>query len=192
MIFSSTICCLFQKIAPRAGAVPAALIALILSSAIASAQTDTPKLLGKFNAWAAYVYGSNAERICYIMSEPQSTTPKNVTRGDAFFMVTHRPGKNIRNEISMRIGYIFSKTSEPFAQLGSDKFEMFTGVSEGGESQHWAWLEKPADEARMVSAMRRGSSMILKGTSSRGTLTSDTYPLSGVSAALDRIDEACK
>src|SRR5690606_11871581 len=37
---------------------------------------DAPKLLGKFDDWAAYTYGSGADRICYILSEPRSQEPK--------------------------------------------------------------------------------------------------------------------
>lgn len=165
------------------------LAALLLG---APARADTPKLLGTFKDWTAYVYGSGAERICYTMSEPKSSAPRNVRRGDAFFMVTHRPGKSVRNEVSMRIGYVFSDRSRPFAQIGSDKFQMFSGVEQGGESRHWAWLEEAAAEQRMVRAMRRGNTLIVKGTSSRGTLTTDRYSLSGISAALDRIDQSCK
>jgi len=40
--------------------------------------------------------------------------------------------------------------------------------------------------------MKGGTSLIVKGTSSRGTLTTDKYSLLGISAALDKIGEACK
>ncbi|MGB1026239.1 MAG: invasion associated locus B family protein, partial [Rhodospirillaceae bacterium] len=39
--------------------------------------------------------------------------------------------------------------------------------------------------------MKRGRDMIVKGTSSRGTVTTDTYSLSGVTAAMNAIDKAC-
>ena len=69
---------------------------------------------------------------------------------------------------------------------------MFSGVSEGGENRYWAWLKDTSDEDRMATAMRRGSSMTIKGTSQRGTLTTDRYSLSGVTAALNKIDETCR
>ncbi|MEQ9146015.1 MAG: hypothetical protein RLO08_16830 [Parvibaculaceae bacterium] len=159
---------------------------------IATAQAEEPKLLGKYNDWTAYSYGSGSSRICYVMSEPKQMRPRGANRGDVFLMVTHRPEQNVRNEISMRVGYPFSDRSRPFAQIGSDKFQMFTGVSEGGENRYWAWLEDTDDEGRMAGAMRRGSSMTVKGTSERGTLTTDSYSLSGVTAALNKIDETCQ
>lgn len=153
---------------------------------------DAPKLLGKFDDWAAYTYGSGADRICYVLSEPRTQEPKGAKRGDVYFMITHRPARKVRNEISLRTGYIFGDKSKPFAQIGKDRFQMFTGVSEGGEHQYWAWLDNTKDEDKMVRAIRAGSSMVIKGTSSRGTLTTDTYSLKGSGAALAKIDTACK
>mgnify|MGYP003645394165 FL=1 len=182
----------------RLFATPLALFSLILM-AIASSlapspamAADTPKLLGKYDDWAAYSYGSGKDRICYVLSEPKSMAPKGATRGDVYFMVTHRPGRNIRNEISMRIGYPFSATSKPFAKIDSKSFQMFSGVAEGGEHQNWAWLDNSKDEGAMVRALRAGSTMIIKGTSSRNTLTTDTYSLKGSSNALTKIDQSCK
>jgi hypothetical protein len=34
--------------------------------------------------------------------------------------------------------------------------------------------------------------MVIKGTSSRGTLTTDTYSLAGFTAAYNAIEQACK
>ena len=46
--------------------------------------------------------------------------------------------------------------------------------------------------ARAVDAMRAGASMIVKGTSSRGTLTEDEFSLFGFSAGHRAIDKACR
>jgi hypothetical protein len=166
-------------------------LAATLAPATANA-ADAPKLLGKYDDWAAYTYGSGKDRICYVLSEPKSSLPKGAARGDVYFMVTHRPARKIRNEISMRIGYPFSATSKPFAKIDSKTFQMFSGVAEGGEHQNWAWLDNAKDEDKMVQALRAGSSMVIKGTSSRNTLTTDTYSLKGSSNALTKIDQTCR
>ena len=46
--------------------------------------------------------------------------------------------------------------------------------------------------ATTVEAMKRGTEMVVRGISSRGTRTTDTYSLSGVTAAMNEIDKACK
>jgi len=55
-----------------------------------------------------------------------------------------------------------------------------------------AWIKNPADEARLVDALRKGSDAVVKGTSSRGTSSTDTYPLRGLAQALDRVGQECQ
>lgn len=40
--------------------------------------------------------------------------------------------------------------------------------------------------------MKAGRTMIVRGTSTRGTATTDTYSLTGFTAGMKAIDEACK
>jgi hypothetical protein len=54
-----------------------------------------------------------------------------------------------------------------------------------------AWLENPAEESAVVESMRTGKSMSVTAYSRRGTQTSYTYSLSGVTASLKDIT-ACK
>jgi invasion protein IalB len=44
----------------------------------------------------------------------------------------------------------------------------------------------------MVDAMRTGQSAVVKGTSAKGTKTTDTFSLKGFAQALDRTDQECK
>ena len=152
-----------------------------------------PKQVGKFNYWRAFVIGTDATKTCYIISEPISKKPSGINRGDVYLSITHRPGQNIRNEISMRIGYPFSQKSYPFAQIGKDKFSFFTGASANFSkaSKFWAWLENANKQDSMVQAMKRGNRLVFKGTSSRSTVTTDTYSLSGFTAAMKHINTAC-
>ena len=52
-------------------------------------------------------------------------------------------------------------------------------------------VDTKTDKA-LVDAMIRGARMVVKGTSSRGTKTTDTYSLKGFSAAFKTIGKACK
>ena len=54
-----------------------------------------------------------------------------------------------------------------------------------------AWLADTSGEAAFVEAMKAGSTLTVKGTSQRGTNTTDTYSLGGVTAAMQEIDKAC-
>lgn len=156
---------------------------MVWSATTVSAQQA--QQLGVHDSWVAFAYETTKGKVCYVVSQPQDSEPKNVRRDDIYFMVTHRPGQNIKNEVMTIIGYPFKKGSDAVAEIGANKFDMFT-------SGDGAWVEKPATEANIVGAMKRGASMVIKGTSWRGTKTVDQYSLSGVTAALDQISDACK
>ncbi|MGB0478374.1 MAG: hypothetical protein ACPGJJ_03395, partial [Parvibaculales bacterium] len=68
----------------------------------------------EYGDWRMFVSGAGQSKNCYIAGEPKRSTPKNARRGDVFLIIAHRPGQGVRNEISVRIGYPFSATSEPF------------------------------------------------------------------------------
>jgi hypothetical protein len=162
--------------------------ALIGATAVphAGAQTqDDPELLGDFNDWAAYTYSTPKGKVCYIVAKPSSSEPKNVKRDPIFFLVTHRPGDKVRNEVSTIIGYAFKKDEPATVTIDGTSYEMFTN-GDGG------WFDSSAKDSQVVNAMKAGKTLTVKGTSWRGTVTTDTYSLSGVTAALNKINETCK
>ena len=67
----------------------------------------------------------------------------------------------------------------------------FSFVTVNAGSDGAAWIADGATEQKLIAAMRSGSNMTIKGTSKRGTNTTDTYSLSGASGALDRINQEC-
>ncbi|NCF79531.1 MAG: hypothetical protein GWP34_06480 [Alphaproteobacteria bacterium] len=149
------------------------------------------RLAGEYGDWRLFANDGGQAKSCFIVGEPKHSTPQKARRGDIFLIVSHRPGQGVRNEISVRIGYPFSATSEPFARVGSDEYGFFTGVQVENGADEWAWLEKLDDQARLVTAMKRGNELVFKGTSARGTLTTDSYSLKGVTAAMKALDAAC-
>ncbi|HEY8579738.1 MAG TPA: invasion associated locus B family protein, partial [Beijerinckiaceae bacterium] len=70
-------------------------------------------------------------------------------------------------------------------EVGDATFEL---VSKGAN----LWVKNAAEESQLVDAMRKGARMIVKAPSLRGNVTTDSYSLSGVSAALDRVEKECR
>jgi len=156
-----------------------------LSAGIA-ATADEPKLLGSFKDWFVYSAGKGANRTCFAVSMPTESTPANLNRDKVSFLISWWPAQKTRNEPSIVAGYQFKAASKAIAEIGSDKFE-FPRVQDTG-----AWMDTPADEQKLVAAMKRGTSMSITGTSARGTLTRDDYSLAGISAALEKLASSCK
>jgi hypothetical protein len=110
-------------------------------------------------------------------------------RDDVFFLISNWPANKTVNQPSIVPGYQYGQNAKAQVQVGSDKFIFFT-KNEGGAGG--AWMENVANEKKLVAAMKGGSSMIVTGTSARGTLTTDDYSLAGFSAALAKLGTACK
>jgi hypothetical protein len=167
------------------GRIALAAFGLFVSIASALAQPAGPTLLGTHDTWETYKTTDTRGTVCYAVTQPQTKEPATAKRDTIYFLITSWPKPNIVNEPSIVIGYQFKQGGKATVQVGSDKFEFFTKAD-------GAWLLLPADEQRLVTAMRGNSEMSVKGISQRGTLTTDTYSLKGISAALDKIAEGCK
>ena len=154
------------------------------NAAVGGAQ---PTLLGQFGDWGAYAATNGGKKVCYALAKPstQATEPANRPRDPAYIFVSTRPSENVRNEISIVIGYPFKPGSDATVDIGSAKYAMYTQAD-------GAWIKNAAEEARMVDAMRKGSDMVVAGESGRGTKSTDRYALKGLSQALDRVAQECK
>ena len=146
-----------------------------------------PTLLAQFGDWGAYTANNNGRTVCYALAKPtsQATQPPNKPRDPAYIFVSTRPAENVRNEISIVIGYPFKPGSEAAVDIGSNKYAMYTQAD-------GAWIKNAAEEARMVEAMRKGADMIVAGESGKGTKSTDRYALKGLGQALDRVAQECK
>jgi hypothetical protein len=146
-----------------------------------------PKLLGQYADWGAYTASPGGKKVCFAIAKPASseTNPPNRPRNPVFVFISTRPADKVANEVSIIIGYPFKPGSESSAQIGSTTFALYT-------QQDGAWIKNAAEEAQMVDAMRAGDTVIVKGESAKGTQTTDTFNLKGVSQALDRVAQECK
>jgi len=156
-------------------------------AAAAAAGGGAPTLLGQFGDWGAYTANSGGRTLCYAIAKPtsQATQPAGRPRDPAYIFIATRPTENVRNEVSIVIGYPFKPGFEASVDIGSAKYAMFT-------QNDGAWVKNPAEEARMVDAMRKGSDLVVSGESGKGTKSTDRYTLRGLGQALDRVAQECK
>jgi invasion protein IalB len=148
-----------------------------------SATAQQAERIGTFGDWDAYTRGSGNNRFCYMVSKPKEASLQS-RRGDIFFLVWHRPGNNEHDIVQVDIGYPFKDNSEVEVQIGGDSWSLFT-------RDESAWTYKTDDDKALVAALRKGARMTVKGVSSRGNPTTDTYSLKGTSAAYQAINRAC-
>lgn len=161
------------------------LAALLIGFApdVSSAQTGQ-QLLGQFNDWAAYTATAGGGKVCFAISQPKSRAPEGLNRDPAFLFVSHRPGDGVRDEVSVQVGFPLRPGSTVDVTIGSSMFQLLTQDQRG-----WS---NGQDDARLVAALRGAGEAKLASTSGRGNVTTDTYSLRGISAALDRINSECR
>ncbi|NJL07863.1 MAG: hypothetical protein HC900_06060 [Methylacidiphilales bacterium] len=143
-----------------------------------------PELLAKFSDWAAFVSQTPNTRICYALSQPKDRQPASLKRDPGYLFISHRPGEGVRNEVSAMVGFPL-KEDDAELQVGNVMFVM-TAKDDN------VWIKNPAEEPRLIEAIRQGRDLTIKGTSRRGNKSTDRYSLKGASDALDRIAQECK
>ena len=159
-------------------------LALAIFAAGSTAMAQGIERLGDFGDWNAYQFNENGNIACYIASAPTKAKGNYTKRGEVFSIVTHRPSESRRDEVSFIAGYTYKKDSSVEVSIGAESFKLFT-QSDG------AWAPDKEADAALVTAMIKGRGMVVKGTSSRETKTTDTYSLSGFTKAYKAINKAC-
>ena len=119
-------------------------------------KSQDPTPLGEFKDWAAYTYKTSGGKVCYVVSQPKASEPKNAKRDPIFFLVTHRPGQGVRNEVSTIIGYPFKKEAIVKVTVDKAAFDLFTN----GDG---AWADTSAKDKQIVAAMRKGQNLVGQG-----------------------------
>lgn len=160
---------------------------LAMMAGAAFAQESTNQVAAKTD-WSVFVESNPTE--CWAVSAPKETVNTRdgrvvaVRRGDILLFTFFRPGSNVRGQLTFTGGYPFASGSTVNMKIGATEYELFTD----GE---WAWPATPNDDAKIVAAMKRGASAVLTARSGRGTITKDTFSLSGYTAAVDDANKRC-
>lgn len=161
-------------------------LAMLGSTLVMSApvQAQEPVYQGTHRDWRVFTRGDANERICYALSRPTDQRPADVDHGSVFFLVSRFANGAADEQPNFIAGYPLMPDRAPSARVGSRSYQMYVSGQEG-------FLEELSDEERLVSGMRRGSSMRVEAMSERGTATAYTFSLSGITAALRQVEELC-
>jgi hypothetical protein len=155
---------------------------------VAAQDTSTNQVAAKTD-WS--VFEDQSPRECWAVSSPKETVNTKggrvvaVKRSDILLMAFFRPDAGVSGQITFTGGYPFASGSTVNLTIDGSSFELFT---EG----EWAWPASPSDDAKILTALKRGSNAVISGRSGRGTTTKDTFSLSGFTAAVEDAEKRCK
>lgn len=160
---------------------------IILAVALAApvgAQAQSVRLLGDFSDWSAYTTSEGAGKLCFVLSKPQDVRPEPEGYTASYLYLTHRPGEGISNEFNFVAGYTMAAETPAVVKIGSSAYDLFVEADA-------AWLEDPAQSEDVAGHMRAGANLVIETTTDAGVAVTETFSLSGVTAASRAIDREC-
>ena len=158
------------------------------SGTSAYAQAQSSNRVAAKTDWSVFVEDDPTE--CWSVSAPKETVNTRggrvvaVRRSDILLFVFFRPKADVKGQVTFTGGYPFAPGSTVNLNVGGTEFELFT---EG----EWAWPATAADDAKIITAMKRGAQAVLTARSARGTQTKDTFSLLGFTAAIEDAEKRC-
>jgi invasion protein IalB len=157
------------------------------AAAPAPAPAPQPTLLGQFGDWGAYTASPGGKKVCFALAKPSNskTAPPNRPRDPTYMFISSRPAEKVRDEVSVIFGYGFKPNADASIEISGAAYAMYTQAD-------GAWIKNAAEETRLVDAMRKGADLTVKGTSAKGTASTDVYSLRGLPEALNRVGQECK
>lgn len=161
----------------------------VLLAGSALAQETSTNVVAAKTDWSVFV-DENPKECWAVATFKESLNTRggrvvSVNRGQTLLFVFYRPEAGAMGQVTFTGGYPFAPGSTVNMNVDGNEFELFT---EG----EWAWPASASDDAKIVTAMKRGKSAILTARSARGTTTKDTFSLSGVTAAIEDAEGRCK
>jgi invasion protein IalB len=165
----------------RIFAAAAAAMSALLS---AQANAQTVELVETQGAWGLYADSATPKQVCFIAAQPQSVEPQGANRGPIYFYISAWPKDGVKAEPSVKVGYPIDAAKDMTVAIGDGTFKLFAKAERG-------FISDAAEESKLIEAMKTGTTAIVKATSARGTETIDTYSLSGLGAALQKMAETC-
>lgn len=161
-------------------------VAVALFVFSAPAMAEEPKLISTHGDWTAYSFKENGGTVCYMASKPKKAEGNYKKRDEPFAIVTHRPAENTKNVFSFIAGYTYKQGSDVTVTFDDKQtFTLFT-------NKDMAWAKDADTDNKITEALKKGSKMVVKGESMRGTQTTDTFSLKGTGGAHEAIGKACK
>lgn len=159
-----------------------ALLASLASTSVASAQQV--RILGEHRAWTSYAATEGNGTVCFAMTKPEGVSPTPDGYSQAYIYITNRPAENVGNEFNLVAGFPFQADSMATINVSGQVFNLFT-------QNDAAWLDDAGQSEALASAIRAGSSMVVEGTTADGIKVTQTYSLSGATAAQQSIGAEC-
>ncbi len=123
---------------------------------------------------------------CFIGSFPIDSVGNHSDQREAYLLLTIFRDRKVE-EISVNSGYEYKLNSKIYVSVNDNQHKLFT-------NEDTAWALTAMDDRLIISQMldsQDGSLVKVRGESSKGTYSVDTYSLSGIRSAYEEIKRNC-
>jgi len=146
-------------------------------------KTGKPSQLANYGDWGVFLAQGENSKTCYALATPKDRAPTGLKRDPAYIFIANRPAENVREEVSIIMGFPMKEAGGRAEIAGSG----FALIAKGAN----AWIKNQAEEAKFVDALKKGAKLIVKASSLKGHVTTDSYSLTGLAQALERVEKEC-
>ena len=157
------------------------LVALTLSVDFAHAQRDG---IAKYKDWQVIREVSDADTVCFAVTQAIDKSPETVQHGDVWFFVsTFKSIGYERQQPSLHVAYNLREEDPAKLIVGENDWNMFNI----GRTSY----ARDVDDPNIISALKKGEEFKFEGVSSRGTVVTYHFSLDGSLDAINQAMEAC-
>jgi hypothetical protein len=149
-----------------------------------SKKAGKPQQVGNYGDWGVFTAQTGKDKTCYALASPKERAPGGLKRDPAYIFISNRPAENVRNEVSIIMGFTLKDSGDAQAEISGSSFDL---VGKGAN----AWIKNLAEEAKFVEAVKKGVKLTITASSLKGNVTTDTYSLIGISQALEKVEKDC-
>ncbi|MFT8244066.1 invasion associated locus B family protein [Roseomonas sp. BN140053] len=165
------------------------LAALVPFAALAQPARNAaaPQRLGSFGNWTAATHQEGGGKVCYAFTRATKSEGGG-TRQGVMLTVTHRPQG--RDQVAAALGYTLRRENDRAdtqveGEIGTNEIRFY-----GAQTNAFA-----QNGAQAVGFFRNGRELVVKGPGPQGGgargATTDTFSLSGFTAAYEAISREC-
>lgn len=140
--------------------------------------------LGAFGNWTVNATPEEAGKTCFAATQPTQKEPAGANRAPVVLYISAWPKDGVKSEISVKLGYKIKGGSDVTVVIGATTYSLFA-------KDDRAFVADATQELKLLDEMKKGAKLVVQATSERGTATTDTYSLAGLTQAMKSLAEAC-
>ncbi|MGH6851633.1 MAG: invasion associated locus B family protein, partial [Methylocella sp.] len=104
-----------------------------------AAKFGKPSKLASYGDWGVFVAQGEKSKTCYALATPKERAPSGLKRDPAYVFISNRPSENVREEVSLIMGFPMKEAGARAEIAGSG----FALIAKGAN----AWIKNQAEEA---------------------------------------------